>query len=878
MLSFAKTRAIVCFAFVCACAANAQQPISGAIAKSATENITPKIAVQKNTEEKNISKNVAEKRRSLIAPALVKSARDAINSGIPSLAEAIAAKSFADQSTPQKESVQMRDILLDALISQGKFEAAEKILASIKEKTPLDKIRMSLVLIGTNKAEEAERIIAELDETDGDKNFSSWFHMAKGYIAFAKNDHNAAIEEFEKAKKDSPSGLIAADAEIAINTCKISRENSKTDTNKLESDLAQKVSLYMGTPMGFQFAKQYAGLLFKLGKIEQAIEVINTQLGIELASSIDKDELRLIGAAINPNIEKRVAELKNILLTCTSSGIAEFALALISRDSKDNSAVQKKFLEELVLKGSPSIRDRILLEISKINIRDKDYKNATIAAKKIIDEYPASEFRSFALRILAWTAFRSDENKASEYRLAASYLTSLAELEKDSEKNVKIKMLAADCLLLNQDYAGAAKIYEECLQVSSSERPLLLDRAVEALLMQDKVKEATELILSSYENKILGEDEVWNAAWRIVSQKKKSGNLYALESIENILKSAKKISPELHIKILWLRARITEDSSNYGTVISLCKEIEKSAKNLKNPNDPSMRTLRANALLMLGRALEKEAMYENKDGAFETYLKLRRDFPETEAAQISYLYEARDLAHLERFNSARNTCVELAEKYPNSKYVYSALFDAAEYSRRMGLDSNYRTALSLLDKLCKQFPDNPRNFYAKISQAEILRLMNAFPDARSMYNDIINTYQSHPEIYTAWMGLGDSTAALPSRSQDAAAIFERLYSLPELPQSARAEAAYKWAFALERAKKLSEANEVRWVTSLEFLKSANIDASTRYWVGRTLFEMAKTLEEAGQIRDARAAYELIVKYKLPSSKIAKMKLKNSRKD
>ena len=45
----------------------------------------------------------------------------------------------------------------------------------------------------------------------------------------------------------------------------------------------------MGTPAGFQFAKQYAAVLFKLGKNDEAIEVINQQLGIQMAQDIDKD-------------------------------------------------------------------------------------------------------------------------------------------------------------------------------------------------------------------------------------------------------------------------------------------------------------------------------------------------------------------------------------------------------------------------------------------------------------------------------------------------------------------------------------------------------------------------------------------------------------
>lgn len=95
----------------------------------------------------------------------------------------------------------------------------------------------------------------------------------------------------------------------------------------------------------------------------------------------------------------------------------------------------------------------------------------------------------------------------------------------------------------------------------------------------------------------------------------------------------------------------------------------------------------------------------------------------------------------------------------------------------------------------------------------MLKLINSFADARALYNEILNKYPSHPEVRLAWLGLGDATLAQNARTLEAAAIFERLYSLPDMPPAARAEAAFKWSFALERAGKTSEANEVRWLTS-----------------------------------------------------------------
>ena len=119
--------------------------------------------------------------------------------------------------------------------------------------------------------------------------------------------------------------------------------------------------------------------------------------------------------------------------------------------------------------------------------------------------------------------------------------------------------------------------------------------------------------------------------------------------------------------------------------------------------------------------------------------------------------------------------------------------------------------------------------------------------------------------------MGDATLAQKSRELDAAAVFERLYALPDMPFAAKAEAAFKWSFALERAGKTTEANEIRWQTANELLKN-KVENEEGYWIGRSLYTLAKAFESEGRMSDARAAYELIVKNNLPPLELAKKKI------
>lgn len=814
-----------------------------------------------------------------VLPGLTKSAADALDVGMSSLSEAMALRVFEDASADTNLKEQALQILINACISQGKFEMAERYLSLVRKKSDFDSVREALILTGTGKAELAEAILQNLSEKENDQDFNSWLNMAKGYTNYSKGEYAEAISYFEKVKKLSVNGYLAADAEIAASACKISKKTTPAENAKLEAELEKNVDLFLGTPQGFQLAKQYAGLLFKEGKLQKALEVINSQLEIELSDSVDKDDLRLIGAAINPDISKRIQELKNIMATSSSIGVLDFALALYVRDTKESADEQMEFLKKLAVEGSPSIRDRILLEISKNSVKTKNYKQAEESAKEILEDYPASSYKSYAFRILAWTAFNGDKTKLPQYRLAANYLESLADLEKDQTKAAKIRMLAADCYFMNKDYAGAEKIYGRLIEENLGERPVLINHLLDALLLQNKDEDAIKLVSTLQSREGIDENTLWDCAWKILSAlRKNSGDSETLQNIEKVLENNKSLSPAMRIKILWLRARITEENGNLKRVITICEQLEREISKIEAADKPDIRLIRANAMLMRARAYEKSGTLEGEKSAFSVYTNLREKFPDTDSAQISVLYQAADLAMLERYNAARELCLSLVDKYPKSKYVYSAIFDAAEYSRKMGMESNYRTAISLLERLCKEFPDNPRNFYARLSQAEILRLINAFADARSLYTDIINLHSNHPEIYLAWLGLGDSTLALPARKKDAVAIFERLYSLPSLEAAAKAEAAYKWAFALASFDKISEANEVRFVTSLELLKNKNLTAEAKYWIGRSLFDMGHSLEAKGQLRDARAAYELIVKNNLPSSKVAKEKLGAKKKD
>ncbi len=802
-----------------------------------------------------------------------KSAQSALRAGMPALAQAIVDESLELGNLPSELETRLKLISLDAMIAQGDFERADRLFETlnVNPKSIPNKIRRALICLGISKTKEASEALEEISEDKIEKDDIPWYFIARGYINYEEGKIGQALQNFEKAKKHSSSPATIADAEIAETFCRMANSENSENMEELAESLGNKVKIYMGTPQGFQFAKQYAAALFKLGKRDEAIDALNQQLEIELAPELDKDEIRIIAAAITKNRDKQLEMLREVLRETSSFAVSDFALSMLARNHEITAAEQKKFLLELLEKGSDKIRDRLYLELAKVAIKAGNRDEAAKYAGRLVDEFPASKYQSDALRILAWAAFSSDAGKEPEYRLAATYLASLADLEKDPEKANEMRLLSADCFYLNKDYGTAAKMYAELLSLMDSKRGVILNRAIESYLLRGDEANAISLLDSAYKSEGIGDDAIWNAEWKITSRFRSNGqNSKALARIEHAIGTAR--SKLLLMKMQWLLARISEESGDIKKAISQCDKILKEIETLDSSDKSTREIVASNALLMKARCLESQGLFDGPEGAFAAYKTLQKKYPSTDAAKVSYLYHARTEADRGNFAAAQQLCRTLADSDPKGPYAYDAVSDAAQYARKLGLEVDYKIALSMLDKLCSNFPDNPRNFYARMSQAEILRLLNAFADARKLYEEIINKYPAHPEVYLAWMGLGDCALAQPEQTLNAVAIFERLYALPEMPLQAKAEAAFKCAYALDRAGRAREADEMRWVTSEQLLSKSNLTPAAKYWIGRSLYSLASSLEADGQKRDARAAYELIVKYKLPSYTAAKAKL------
>ncbi len=803
---------------------------------------------------------------------ITEASRSALEAGMPSLAKAIIEGNFQRIPDLNKSKI-VNEVYVDALISLGEYQQAQVSIKHLKDISPANTIRRAIIMCGLGNEELAKAGLETIEEKSIPESLISWYYLAKGYTFFESGNSAKAIEEFTKAKKFSKSSLASADADIAIHIARLSSASgNKQDLQKLADDLKGKVLTFIGTPEGFQYAKQYASVLFRLGRENEAVDIINQQLEISLAPEIDKEELNIISAAMTKNPTKQLAILSDVLRKTTSAEVVELAIELISANRQIKSADIDKLLSDVFDNISIKTKDRIIIERAKRAIKSKDRQKATTFAQRIVDEFPNSKYKADALRILAWAAW---ENNPPQYRLAATNLSELASLQDNQSQKNEFLYLAATCYFMDKDYATAASIFEQVAEKIPNKQGAVLNRIVDAYLAQNNEQLALRFLDKAYKNKTINEEEIWNAEWKIISYYEKA-NLTekALDRIDTAISASTNFSSLLKVRMMWLRAIISETSKNYARTVKYCNDIL-TLPNKEELKQQILKEIMANTMLLKASCLEKMGGKKNLQESESTYEKLRKEFPNTEAVPVSYLYQARTNAQMKLFDKAYKLCIALSENSHNAQFKYPALCDAAEYLKKMATDSSYTEALKVLENLCAEFPNDARNFYARLWQAEILRLINSFADANKLYNEITNKFEKHPEVYLAWLGLGDSILAQYPRPTDAIPIFERLYSLPNVPISAKAEAAFKWSFALRKSNRVSEANEVAWLTSTALLKNTNINSISKYWIGRNLYAMAESLEESESTRDAISAYKLIIQYKLPSYKTAQQKLKIS---
>ncbi len=231
---------------------------------------------------------------------------------------------------------------------------------------------------------------------------------------------------------------------------------------------------------------------------------------------------------------------------------------------------------------------------------------------------------------------------------------------------------------------------------------------------------------------------------------------------------------------------------------------------------------------------------------------MRTDFHGTAAAQYSYLVQAGYLTQHGDLVGAQRVLINFVDtaEYRKSEYAPLALYQAALLLERRGLDGQLRDAYNLLERLVHDYGSDDLVFRARLKQGDLMRKLNDFGSARQHYEDLTNNYAQHPDILLAQLALADTLFAQGANNltnyESAATIFERLRDLSSAPVDLRAEAGFKWGYALAKRGQTAKAQEVFWSVVNSFLLDAtqagNLKATGRWWVSKSLLELAQIHE------------------------------------
>ena len=779
------------------------------------------------------------------------------------------------------DRLQLRVSLVTALLSDGQVEAAE---AALDEFTGLRNsawhLRAGLVAqyAGRSASARVEADAVKLDELSaGDR---GWYFLLKATVAEAAGDTEKRNQFYDQAS-------AAAVNELQRTRFALAREFSRLrvgapSAGDLEKARANAERL-QGSKAGYDFARVYAIMLHAAGQKAEAVSVLQRQLqGLPLEERRAAEDFRLLlglisGAEDGPG--RRA--LFQLLATGEDAAKQRIALRILARASATGAAASefREQLDELTRAGRaehPILEDLWLFR-AQVALGENDYARAESDAKSLLDRFPGSPLRAHALGVLTSAAWEQ-----RRYRLAADFAGKARQALPEGPARAQLGVLVAEAWFrAGDDYRSAADAYAAVLDAPPPgvAPGLLMFQRVLAEIEAGRLQEAQPLLDELGRRPGFDAENRWQAEWNLARAMQIAGQTEAAYARVNRLLSGAgagaALPADLRARMAWLRARLSFDAGQHAETVRL---LDESGDSLEGAS-PELRTEIASSGLWL-RARAEFAL-DQAPVALATLEKLRAEYPRSDAAVYSFITEADYYAKRGQTVAAQQRLTKLADDYADSPYASHALYQAAVLAERRGQDTNFEEANKLIEQLAQRYPESDLLFYARLKQGDLLRKLSQFALAQRAYEAVINRFPQHAEVLAAQMSLADCHGAQSSsdsaHAERAVEIYERLLVLPQAPLDLRVEAGFKLGSTLDKRGQTERAQTIWWrdvVTGflLPDGQAEQLGAKGRYWMGRTLVELGASFERQEKLEQAREAWQLVRRYKLPGESLAEAKL------
>ena len=808
-------------------------------------------------------------------------AASALQTGFPAIAASIYRGLLGEGTLPAEARPRLQQALITALLDAGDVEAAERELAAYEgPKDSPYRLRAGLVAANARRVSAARVELGEVNAEDLPAVDRGWWHYLQAQIADYEGDVTRANTQYEAA-------VLAAVSEQQRARFTLGQAQTILRGGApSESDLAAwrgNMDRFAGQRLGFDSARYYAAGLARLNRASEAIGVLERELlAVPPTERNVADQMRLliglIAGETSPAARRAFRELVRDGLRPETQRTALYALARGTRTPAERQQLRRD-LGDLIggNRVHPVIEDLLLVR-ALAALTDKEFNVAEEDARTLLDRFPGSPLKPAALGVRLAVAW-----EARLYRTAADVGAQLRAVLPPGRERSELGVLLAEAFFRAGDFKTAAEAYDSALRDAPQvlQTGKLIFQRVLSDVRANRLDEAARLLDEMAGNAAFDAESRWQAEWNLVREMQARGrSSEAAARVERLVVGTAAVADELKIRLLWLRAKLSFDTGRHAAAVVQADELL--ARTAGAQVEPALAAevtgtgllLKAQALLELGQEVEGAALLE----------KLRAEHRAAKVAIYSYIVQAARQARRGELAAAQKTLVDMVDANPQSEYAPFALFEAALYAEKQGLDRNLEDAHRILERLAFNYERDELVFYARLKQGDLLRKLNDFGAARLVYEDLINNRGQHPDVLLAEMGLAATLFAQGANNvgnyEAAGAIYERLRDLPSAPADLRVEAGFMWGYAQVRRGQGPSALAIYWGVVEAFLldpvKAAQLGATGRYWIAKTLLELGQLLESSGRLDEAQRAYQLVIDHDLGGAALAQAKLERYR--
>ncbi len=796
------------------------------------------------------------------------SADRALQAGFPATAALLYRDLLADEALPAEARGRVILSLVTALLDSGDVRAAERELENHPgPRSAALVLRAGLVAAHERRTPPAKAMLAEIRAEELSGADRGWWYFLQAQIADLEGEVQRANGYYEQAVQAAVSDqqrarflLEQAQAQLRI------EPPNETRLASYRTNMEQ----FLGTRQGYVWVRTYATALHALGRAAEARAVLQRQLAVLPPTERETaDQFRLLlGLIAGEATTAGRAAFRELLrdgLRPETQRTALYALARGARTPAERAQLRRDLSELINAPTRHPVIEDLLFVRAQAALADRQFNDAEQDARVLLDRFPGSPLKAAALGVRLAVAW-----EARLYRTAADVSAQLRAVIPPGRERSELGVLLAEAFFRSGDFKNAADAYEAALREAPQVVPtgVLIFQRVLADVRADRIAEAVALLDEMAGNAAFDPVNRWQAEWNLVREMQARGRAAEAQARVDRLTTggATGVPEELQVRFLWLRAKLSFDNARHEDTLTQTDAL------IARLAQVQLEPVLAAEVASTGRLLKAQALFElGRDDEGAALLdRLRADFRDSRAATYSYLVQASRQARRGELATAQKTLTDMVDAKRAGEYGAFALFEAAAYAERQGLDRNLREAYTLLERLVENYPRDELVFYARLKQGDLLRKLNDFGAARLVYEDLINNRGQHPDVLLAQVALADSLFAQgannPGNYESAAATYERLRDLPAAPTDLRVEAGYKWGYAQARRGQAAAAQTILWGVVDSFLldapQAARLGATGRYWLSRTLLELGQLLEEAGRLDEAQRAYRLVLEHRL----------------